>query len=138
LNAVFADTGFWIALLNPRDELHEKARRVSESLGTASVVTSEMVLAELLNDFGARGESLKAAACTLVEQLARNANTAIVPQTDQQFQAALAVYGHRKDKPWGLTDCASQLIMQAHGIRDALTYDRHFEQMGFRALLREA
>ncbi len=100
------------------------------------VVTSQMVLTELLNDFGGRGEMLKAAAYSLVEQLAGNARTVIVPQTDQQFQAALAVYAHRKDKPWGLTDCASFLIMQAHDIHAALTYDRHFEQMGFRALLR--
>lgn len=42
------------------------------------------------------------------------------------------------DKGWSLTDCASCLIMNADSINEALTHDRHFEQMGFRALLRGA
>jgi predicted nucleic acid-binding protein len=40
------------------------------------------------------------------------------------------------DKSWSLTDCASFLIMEAMGIREALTYDNHFLQAGFTALLR--
>ena len=62
MKAVFADASFWVALLNPKDDLHEKARAVSESLGPVHVVTSEMVLVELLNEFAGRGEALKAAA----------------------------------------------------------------------------
>ena len=27
MKVVFADTGYWAALINPRDQLHEKARR---------------------------------------------------------------------------------------------------------------
>ena len=37
MNVVFADAGYWIALLNPRDRLHRKAITVSnrkESLKT--------------------------------------------------------------------------------------------------------
>jgi len=26
MNAIFADTGYWIALFNPRDDLHAKAQ----------------------------------------------------------------------------------------------------------------
>jgi predicted nucleic acid-binding protein len=29
---VFADSGFWIARLSPRDQLHAKAREISRSL----------------------------------------------------------------------------------------------------------
>jgi predicted nucleic acid-binding protein len=37
MERVFADTGYWIALLNPRDDLHQKALFDSEnSLGTRS------------------------------------------------------------------------------------------------------
>ena len=46
---VFADTGYWIALLNERDGLHIKARELSERFSTATIVTTEMVLTELLN-----------------------------------------------------------------------------------------
>jgi predicted nucleic acid-binding protein len=45
-------------------------------------------------------------------------------------------YQTRPDKSWSLTDCSSFLIMESEGIEAALTYDRHFEQAGFQALLR--
>jgi predicted nucleic acid-binding protein len=45
---VFADTGYWEALLNPSDRLHAKAIEVSTSLGKVRQLTTEMVLDELL------------------------------------------------------------------------------------------
>jgi len=45
---VFADTGFYVALLNPRDRLHAKANDVSASY-RGRVVTTEYVLMELGN-----------------------------------------------------------------------------------------
>ena len=48
------------------------------------------------------------------------------------------MFSERLDKEWSLTDCASFLVMQGKGIQDALTHDHHFEQMGFRALLRQS
>ena len=46
---VFADTGYWIALLNERDSLHSKARELSARLVDSTIVTTEMVLTEFLN-----------------------------------------------------------------------------------------
>jgi predicted nucleic acid-binding protein len=60
----------------------------------------------------------------------------VKPQTSDQFKRALSRYEERTDKDWSLTDCASFLIMEAEGIEEALTYDQHFAQVGFRALLR--
>lgn len=40
------------------------------------------------------------------------------------------------DKAWSLTDCISFTIMQENNIVEALTTDRHFEQAGYKALLR--
>jgi uncharacterized protein len=40
------------------------------------------------------------------------------------------------DKEWSHTDCASFRVMEKEGIGEALTYDRHFEQAGFKALMR--
>jgi predicted nucleic acid-binding protein len=66
----------------------------------------------------------------------QNPNMTIVPQTSAQFQEALAVYRQYRDKEWSLTDCASIQIMREQSITDALSHDQHFEQAGFRALLR--
>ncbi len=48
MRTVFADTGYWAALLNPHDQLHPRATEVSQSLQQARCVTTEMVLTELL------------------------------------------------------------------------------------------
>jgi predicted nucleic acid-binding protein len=137
LSAVFADTGFWIALLNPRDSLHGKARQLDAAPQFEHVVTSEMVLVEFLNDAGARGPIIREAAVRFLDQLRNDDGVTVVPQSSQQFWTAARMFADRPDKDWSLTDCASYLVMQDHGLVEALSYDRHFEQMGFRALLRD-
>jgi uncharacterized protein len=54
MERVFADTGYWIALLNPRDDLHQKASATSRDYTPNQIVTSEMVLTEFLNSFSDR------------------------------------------------------------------------------------
>ena len=77
------------------------------------------------------------AAAQMVRDLADNPNVEIVPQTGEQFWAALARYAARADQSWSLTDCASFVLMEQRGVTDALAYDRDFEQAGFAPLLRE-
>lgn len=134
MKGVFADTAYWIAISNPHDSLHDRARQVSRALSSRR--TSEMVLVEFLNDFGQRGEFLRRLAARLVQRARTDRNVSVVGQTRRQFRDALALYSERSDKSWSLTDCASFRIMEQYGIREALTYDRHFEQAGFKALLR--
>lgn len=133
---VFADTSYWIALLNPRDHLHEEALRVSERLSAAILVTSEMVLVEFLNGFSDSGPWLRKAVAHAVETLRSDRNVIVMPQTSEQFQHAVRQYQQVADKSWSLTDCASFQIMQTEGIRLALTHDLHFAQAGYDALLR--
>ena len=96
-----------------------------------------MVFTELLNDYSDRGKALRQAAVRLIERLRRNPNVSIVSQTPQQFEEALWLYAKRSDKSWSHTDCASFRIMDRDGITQALTYDRHYSQAGFQALLRD-
>lgn len=137
MRTVFADTGYWIALLNPRDALHTKAITLSTALRPLRLITSEMVLIELLNDFAARGTYLRRAAVALSNQLYKDPNTTVVSQTSIQFEDVLSFYAQREDKAWSYTDCSSFWIMQQAGITEALAYDKHFEQAGKRALLRD-
>ncbi len=134
--ALFADTSYWMALVNPRDELHSKALSVSHEFASARVTTSEMVLTELLNGFSEGGPWLRSGAARAVEALRGSQGVRIVPQTTEQFRSAVRFYEQCKDKSWSLTDCASFQIMKEHGLRAALTHDVHFVQAGFDALLR--
>jgi uncharacterized protein len=138
MTSIFADAGYWIALQNPDDELHGKAKAVSATLGSVFLVTSEMVLTEYLNYFAGRGDRLRSMAGAWVQRMRGMPNIDIVPQTTELFRDAVALYVDRSDKGWSLTDCASFRIMSARGIVEALSHDKHFEQAGFKALLRGA
>ena len=136
MKTVFADTGYWIALLDPQDTLHPKAINLSITLIQVQIVTSEMVLTEILNHFSKRGNFLRYAAANFIESLQENSAITIAPQTESIFQQALILYKQRPDQAWSHTDCSSFCIMQQQNILEALAYDKHFEQAGFIALLR--
>jgi len=76
------------------------------------------------------------AAGELLDALERDPQVEIVLLTEELYQQALALFCSRLDKEWGLIDCVSFIIMRERGLTNALTTDDHFEQAGFRALLR--
>jgi uncharacterized protein len=135
MRTVFADANYWIGLLNPKDQLHELAMTASRKLVRTRIVTSEMVLVEVLNGL-AEVLPLRSQVVSMVDAINSNPNTEVAPQTAVLFRQAYALYREREDKEWGLTDCSSFVIMRLRGLTEALTYDRHFEQAGFTALLR--
>ena len=133
---LFADSGYWIALMHPGDQLHRRVMEIAAGLSSTPIVTTQMVLTEALNYMAGLGESRRRFATDMVERLQNNPDIEIVPQSNPQFRAALDRYASRNDHTWGLTDCASFIVMEERGITDALAHDRDFEQAGFLALLR--
>ena len=136
MNVVFADAGYFIANLDSRDPLHERARTVAADQGVVGTVTTHMVIAEVLNYVSRGGEHLRRLAVQMVRDLEARPDVEIVSQTDARFTAAVERYAARSDQTWSLTDCASFLVMEERNITEALAYDRDFEQAGFTALLR--
>jgi uncharacterized protein len=47
------------------------------------------------------------------------------------------LYRSHQDKAWGLVDCIPFVAMREVGIHQALTFDQHFVQAGFQALMLE-
>ena len=136
MSEVFADTGYLIALLNDRDPLRGKAEAVTDALRPFQLVTTQMVLVEVLNYMSRAGADSRGLASGMAQNFATNPDVDIVPQTAAQFRAAVERYAGRPDHTWSLTDCASFLVMEERNITEALAYDRDFEQAGFTALLR--
>ena len=124
MKVVFADTGYWVASLNPNDPLHEKAMATSRGLGKVRQLTTEMVLDELLAALSPL--AVRELATRGVEAIRTNPNVEVVPQTSIQFRDAFGLYKRMVDKEWSLTDCASFEIMKARGITEALAHDQHF------------
>jgi predicted nucleic acid-binding protein len=129
---VFADTHFFIALLNARDEAHARALRV-ESGPRLHLVTTRWVLAEVADAMAAPAYRTRAAKFLTLAKA--NPWLTILDATDALFEQGCELYGQRPDKDWSLTDCISFIAMANEGLTEALTGDRHFEQAGFKALL---
>jgi len=138
MKQVFADTNYWVAVLDPRDAHHALAEDVSNRLGPCRVVTSEFVLLEMMKLLVRGGLHLKKIAYDAIRRLKDDPNVEVVPATALLFREACEVYVGHADKEWDGIDSASYHIMKQKGITEALTFDHHFEEMGFRALLREA
>lgn len=51
MRAVFADTFYWIALINPNDSRFQQAAQFDDLLSGATVYTTEEVLSEFLTFF---------------------------------------------------------------------------------------
>jgi uncharacterized protein len=70
-----------------------------------------------------------------IQDLRADPNIEAVPVDAALFERALAFYGARMDREWGLTDCLSFVVMQERDMTQALTTDRHLSQAGFSDLL---
>ncbi len=131
MNEVFADSGYFIALLLPRDQHGERAHRAAAALDGVRVVTTEMVLVELFAAASRQGYRPRREVSAFLQQLRDDPNVTIIPQTPEQFDAAAQLYSQRLDQRYSLTDCASFLAMQERGITHALTFDIDFQTAGF-------
>lgn len=79
MNAVFADTVYWIALTNLHDQHHSAARQASANHGRGRIVTSEAVLTEYLNALAEKGFSVRTAAIRCVEAILNDPLVTMLP-----------------------------------------------------------
>jgi uncharacterized protein len=132
MKAVFADTFYFLALLNERDAAHNRAVSVSRTTGLR-LVTTEFVLLELADALCRPGQREEALALWNLVQM--EPAFRLVTATSELIQRGRELYRGRPDKEWSLTDCISFVVMQDEQLGEALTGDRHFEQAGFKILL---
>src|SRR5262249_36205223 len=132
MTPVFADTYYWLALINPRDHAHQEALSLSQSL-TRPLLTTYAVLTEV-------GDAMchpanRAAFVNLLKDIAADPLTTVVPADAKWFDRGVALFTARPDKNWSLTDCISFSVMQELAVTDALTGDGDFSQANFRLLM---
>lgn len=134
LQDVFADTGFWVALVVKQDQHHDRAQDWSLRI-TGRITTTAAVLVETANALAR--PAWRAHAVALLDHLLHRPDVEVVPPSSDLWQRGWGLYRERPDKGWSLTDCMSFLVMQEARLVDALTTDDHFRQAGFRAVLLE-
>lgn len=133
MNRVFADTSYFLALLNARDKAHLRVVAHTSAF-RGEMVTTAWILTEL-------GDALcypsnRSKFLDTLNTLKANPQAKIAPADAMLFEEGVKLFEARPDKEWSLTDCISFVVMQREGITDALTGDHHFEQAGFVALLK--
>lgn len=131
MTRVFADTFYFLAVLNRQDPAHEKALKFYGDT-SRHFVTTEWVLTEVGDataNPAARPNFRK-----LIELLENDNHMRIIPANHELFRRGLTLYFQRPDKTWSLTDCISFVVMNDEGLTDALTGDRDFGQAGFNIL----
>jgi predicted nucleic acid-binding protein len=133
MNTAFADTVYFLALLNPTDQLHRQARVLSLD-PPGPLLTTEFVLAEV-GDALSRPEN-RSRSTRLLQLLRTQPDVVVLPASSALFQLGCSLHAQRPDKEWSLTDCTSFVVMEQHGVTQALSSDHHFEQAGFRLLMR--
>lgn len=133
MTALFADTFFFLALINPRDHAHERARALSARPGTR-FVTTEFIFLEVGDALCA--PAVRPRSSALIRAIQQDPCFLVVPLSSSLLDAGLSLFQERPDKAWSLTDCTSFAVMKQMGIDSALTGDSHFQQAGYHALFR--
>ncbi len=138
MRMIFADTSYWVALIDGRDQWHEKSTAISKSLGNRLIVTTDEVLTEVLAFFSGYSPKTRQRVLRFVLDLMNNSTDVdVVEQSRASFLAGLALYEARPDKNYSLVDCISMQLMKAESLTEALSTDGHFAQEGFTILLKE-
>jgi uncharacterized protein len=132
VNAVFADTSAFLALLNAVDENHGRAARAFETLRArkAQIVTTSYVLVETYALVGRRFgvEAMRSFRATFVPL------TEVVWVDEALHNAGLDLLLDRRKRQLSLVDAVSFVTMQRGQLEEAFAFDPHFAQEGFSVL----
>lgn len=134
-NAVFVDTGAWISLLSQGDKYRNQALEVRQQLQAldCSLITSSAVVLEVGDGLSKRNlRHFSAPFRALL--LAPKVEVVVIDAA--WLDAGWKLFEARSDKQWSLTDCLSFAIMREYELSNAFAHDHHFEQAGFKVLIR--
>jgi hypothetical protein len=134
MKALFVDTAGWMACADAADPAHGRATttrdRWLERKGV--LVTTDYVIDETLTLIRFRlGLPAAEAWWKQIEGSARLQWELITPERAEKARALFFRYA---DKDFSFTDCTSFVVMQQLKLKQVLTVDRHFKQIGFQTV----
>lgn len=121
---IFVDSGAWYAVADASDRHHHEASRFYlEQAPNASLVTTDLVVAEtwalLASHLG------RHAAMSFWDTL-REARIPILTLEAADLEAAWHIAQAFADQAFSFVDCASFALMERLGLADAFAFDSHF------------
>jgi hypothetical protein len=136
MKLIFMDTNGWIALSSKRDQLHDNAIKTNRKVLSNGYryVTTNYVLDETYT--GLLTKVSHFAAVDFGEKLRLSKSVSIIHITTDIEEEAWQIFKQYSDKKFSFTDCTSFVVMNQLNLTEAFTSDHHFEQMGFKILLK--
>jgi uncharacterized protein len=136
MKGLFVDTAGWMACADASDPSHEpacNARDAALESGTL-LITTDYVMDETLTLIRVRlGLS---AAKAWWEQVENSSRVRWEWVGMERAEKARRTFFRYRDKNYSFTDCTSLVVMHELRLKEVLTTDRHFRQMGFQLLPR--
>lgn len=128
MTTVFVDTSALVALLNPDDDVHDRAAAAFAQLRAqqAILLTTSYVLVETYALVGRRlgvdaVRSFRADFAPLMR---------VVWVDERLHDTGLDILAERGRRQLSLVDAVSFVTMREHGVDAAFAFDRHFDQEG--------
>lgn len=134
MEKAFIDTSFWIAFLNKGDQFHKEAEDYfTVALETYRIQTSNFIIYETITfiNCSLKNHQLALDFLDRIEEAQTLGQLYILKVADGIQEEALSLFRKIEHKDLSFVDCTSFNLMKKEGIARALTFDAHFEQMGF-------
>ena len=123
MGPIFVDSGAWFAAISLGDERHDRATELL-SAHSGRLATTDDVLVEswLLT----RNRTHRRIADELVDRVVNDGLAEILTTSKQDVAAALRIGREFSDQDFSLVDRTSWVVMERHGIDEAIAFDADF------------
>ncbi len=131
---IFVDTAWWKALLDPRDDFHDRASRQKSQIieQKRQLVTSNYVVDETLTLI--RNRVKLPCALEFRDLLSAMAGFLKIIRVSAADESAAWQWFEKDWSKLSYTDCVSFAMMQRMELTEVATFDEHFTRAGFKAL----
>ncbi|HEY6607579.1 MAG TPA: PIN domain-containing protein [Candidatus Limnocylindria bacterium] len=126
---LLADTGALLALFNPRDTLHQRARTFARQSAGVRFVLTDLILSETVTRLRARTDAARAA--DIGAALLNSRRYEVLFVDPPLVEAGLADLRRFADKRLSLVDAVSFAVIRSLALDGSFTFDRDFRDCGF-------
>jgi predicted nucleic acid-binding protein len=132
--AVFVDTGAWIALALTRDPLHPRAAAAWAELLSAGAKLQTSVLVAIETFTFLDRNTTRQVALTWKESLSTVRTLRLLPSTRRDLERAWKYFERTDLHKLSAVDAVSFVLMTDRRIRMAFAFDGHFAEAGFQMI----
>lgn len=134
MRTLFLDTSFIIALEDADDQNHDKAILYWKKFKKEPhrLITTTYIFDETITLLKRRLGFVKAS--DVGAMLLGSSLMEIVHISQEDFYKGWEMFLKHKDKGYSFTDCVSFFVMEKMHVKEALTFDVHFRQIGYKIL----